>query len=292
MHDWAASVIFAMKHQLFMKILVPVDFSPLSESAARYALKLAELLQAEVILMHTVYDNMGSRAIIKTSELHEAMMGAAQEDMDELLSELKGEFQGLTIRHHLESSDSVSDSICSQAETTDAELIIMGSHGAGTLAGKLLGSNAAAVINSASIPVLVVPENAVFEGIRKLAYAATLREEDVELKAPAALAKILDAELQIVHVMTAKSSRDLDTGKTLEELKNRCGTDNLSLHLMINGDIAEGLEEFIREKKPDMLSLHTHELSFYEKVFGHGIARKMALHGSIPILAFRDTEDL
>lgn len=274
-----------------MKILIPVDFSPLSEAAARYALKLAGMLSSEVLLMHTVHDHMGGRVVFKTAELHEAMMSSAREDMDELVTELKQEYPDLTINHHLEYSDAVSEAICNYAAVSGSELIIMGSHGAGTLAGKLLGSIAADVINKSSVPAIVVPENATFEGIGRLAYAATLRESDADLMAPASFAKVMGSELQIVHVLTAQASRDLDAGKTLEELKTRCDMENLSLHLIVHGDIAEGLEEFVREKKPDMLALHTHELSMYEKIFGHGIARKIALHGSVPILTFRDTED-
>ena len=41
-----------MEEGLFLRILVPVEFSPYSDEAFRVALSLAETTQAEVLLLH------------------------------------------------------------------------------------------------------------------------------------------------------------------------------------------------------------------------------------------------
>ena len=62
---------------------------------------------------------------------------------------------------------------------------------------------------------------------------------------------------------------------------------DIDFKLVIDEDVADAIDRYIKEMKADLLTTFTHELSLYEKLFSLGITRKLAYLGTIPLLAFK-----
>lgn len=131
------------------RILVPTDFSPCSAAALRYALELAEQVDAEVDLLHVLppdedppsVDSPPSGATPPTS-------------FDAALHEL-GPEKVLRVRTLLERGDPA-DVIMRVAREVGHDLVVMGTHGRSGVAYLLLGSVAERVVRRAPCPVLTL----------------------------------------------------------------------------------------------------------------------------------------
>jgi len=147
---------------MISKILVATDDSHIAKKAFRYALKLAAQLKASVTLL-TVIDD---RAFIVQSiplEMFQSQIGLPLEDYMRRAAEkhLKRDSgickkNGITCRSIIRNGNPV-DEIIKEAKKSKADMIVMGSHGKGTLESAVLGSVTYGVIHKNSkYPVLVI----------------------------------------------------------------------------------------------------------------------------------------
>lgn len=139
---------------MIQKILLPIDDSEHSEKTIRYALDLAKLTHAAVVVMHAfqvpIFRKRGTAMV-------EDFRISLEEEAKELVAEVTAQLQneGLTASA-LVVEGSPSEAILQAAEADQSDLIVMGSRGGGGLPGLNLGSVAERVVRRASVPVLVV----------------------------------------------------------------------------------------------------------------------------------------
>ena len=143
------------------RVLVPTDFSAASDAALTYARSLARQFGASIHLVHVFEDPftsgafVGDGTVMMPLDLRQTLEGAAREQLTARHAEHVGTLP-------LSSTDLLMGSparrIVEHAKETNADLIVMGTHGRGGLEHLLLGSVAEKVIRTASCPVLTVRE--------------------------------------------------------------------------------------------------------------------------------------
>ncbi len=140
------------------RILVPIDFSPHSEQALKYAVALAEKFEAQLFLVHAFQD----LTIYQTEVVSGAppimppvaqLTASARGDMDRLVEEKQ--LQRFNAQTQIVEGAPVEE-IVDHAKEKDIDLIVMGTHGRGWLAHALMGSVAEKVVRKAPCPVLTV----------------------------------------------------------------------------------------------------------------------------------------
>lgn len=135
-------------------ILVPTDLSERSLAAVRYAAALATRLGAEMIL--TINVNLPERAALE--EVAAAGEAAVPDTARRVLREIGvAEAPGVTVSVDVRERDFPAEGILAAIDETNAELVVVGSHGRGGLTRLLLGSVAEKIVRSSPVPVLVVP---------------------------------------------------------------------------------------------------------------------------------------
>jgi nucleotide-binding universal stress UspA family protein len=150
---------------MFVRILVPVDYSPSSRASAEYALKLAAKVGATVDVVH-VWDKpayvsdavMVRRAGEEQRSLAELIRENAESEMKEFVSSLSVP-PGVSFGQRLVSGDPVG-TLCSELKKGEHQLVVIGTHGRTGLAHVLLGSVAERLIRLSPVPVLTVPPSA------------------------------------------------------------------------------------------------------------------------------------
>jgi len=127
----------------FRHILVPVDGSPSSDKALDEAIRLAIFSAAKISLLHVLDDLSHVRA---TGESLLAKQG------EKILA------RGLPVECVLIAGGSgrICDHVAEHARISQADLIVVGSHGRRGVGRVLLGSDAEQIIRQAPVPVLVV----------------------------------------------------------------------------------------------------------------------------------------
>jgi nucleotide-binding universal stress UspA family protein len=160
------------------KLLVPLDFSPAVGCVLEVARELAQAFAAEVHLIHVRgaatelpifpaatagYPGFGVPEIARTGTGPMAMAGvpsgeAARRERSRKLLQRQEELThaGLKVTTH-EPTGSVVEEILKTADAIAADLIVMGSHGHGSVYNLLVGSVTEGVLKISKRPVLLVP---------------------------------------------------------------------------------------------------------------------------------------
>ena len=141
-----------MEH-LITRILVPSDFSELSDAALEYARMLADRFGASLHLVHVLHEPLlaeGLAAEALMSEPPAIRAGLVDDARAHLSQRGTGTLSADIVFGH------AATRIVESASRLGVDLIVMGSHGRTGLAHLLLGSVAEAVARTALCPVLTV----------------------------------------------------------------------------------------------------------------------------------------
>ena len=140
------------------RILCPVDFSEWSREAVGRAIELGRLTHAEitgVFVLPAITASSGEAPSSPCAEDADAnMLLAVAEDLEEFLDPVRK--AGLRLHVSVKRGDCVAQ-ILEQARDTEADVIVMGTHGRSGLERWVLGSVTDGVLREASCPVLAVP---------------------------------------------------------------------------------------------------------------------------------------
>lgn len=268
-------------------ILVPVDFSELSKVAARYAIGLASAYPCKIHLFVVQDINSGPHALMNRHRLETEMERAAQEDGAALVHELQALSPGpLDISFTTQSGYPIYSVIDTYAHANHIDLIVMGSQGATGLKKVVLGSNAAAVINHSKIPVIVVPANAVFKGIKSIVYATDMAHLEQEIQQINQLVNDFEAKLHIIHVVPEGTADEMNPDEShAADIQTITYATN-HFHVFKSTPVAETIDDFVLTHQADLLALFTHKLEFFEKLLDTSVTRQLAFHNHVPLLSF------
>jgi nucleotide-binding universal stress UspA family protein len=149
---------------LIGRVLVPTDGSQPSLKAARYAAKLARMVDARVKIVHVMEVAVpGAREPVELDGLNSVTIQVEDEErikrraMD-VMNRTKKCFvdEGVPVETEFFLSGNVAEVIVETAGEEGFDLIVMGSRGLGGLQHLMLGSVAEAVSRRAPCPVLIV----------------------------------------------------------------------------------------------------------------------------------------
>lgn len=279
-----AKIITSVKQ---MTILAPTDFSKLSKVAVLYAAKLAIKQKAKLVLFHVVFAQASSRAMLVSPKLEKEMKNIALEEMDKLISELKIETKGkLNIEPKILFGFPVTYVLQAFLKKVKIDLIITGTQGATGLKKVLIGTNTAAIIESSAIPVIIIPRNSTFKGFKKIVYATDLENLDKELRIVSAFAKQYNAGIDVVHVLPEEASTSIVVKQIKEDLIQKMAYPKINFHIIQDDDVTGALDNFMIDRKADLLVMFTHKLGFFEKLFSRSVTRNLAFHSHIPMLTY------
>ena len=218
------------------------------------------------------------------------MINSARRDADDLMREIREKVSDPPpIEFHTSTGFPFDEVIAGLVKEFSADMIVMGSKGATGLQRVLLGSNAVAVINNSTVPVVVIPEKAAFLPLKRIVYATDMDNYREEAKTIAMFASLFDADLNLLHVLPDDSAREVDTGAIVDELMGLTNYKRISFEVLRSDDIAEAVDTFVTRTGADMLAMFTHHLDFYEKLFGRSVTRRLAFHTRVPLLTFNKT---
>jgi nucleotide-binding universal stress UspA family protein len=150
-----------------MKLLVAVDFSELADRVIGEAEKLAKNLSAELLLLHVIPSPSpiidllpDAETVLPGEELQKNENFLPFTDASEsaklltIAAKLRG--KGIDTSVIIAQNEEVT-AIIEESEKNGADMIMLGSHGHGTLFHLLIGSVSEGVIRQASCPVIIVP---------------------------------------------------------------------------------------------------------------------------------------
>ncbi len=173
------------------RILVPIDFSPVSRVSTLYAIDVARIFNAELILLHVVSTSSFSGRLLfpqgmsskETRILTEEESQQCKTVLDEFLAQLP--LKGIRYSVHVEKGIPFLR-ILNAIRQTDPSVLVMGTHGATGFEHMIIGGTAERVIRKAGCPVLTLKPEGFETFFRKILDGARLFESKAkeEKRAP------------------------------------------------------------------------------------------------------------
>jgi nucleotide-binding universal stress UspA family protein len=269
-------------------ILVPTDFSKASINAIDYAMEIAKLLKAKLILYHVYHIPVMATEITSME---------TEEEIEKLsILNLKKLKEKILLKHGKEISISfktnngnVEDRINLFTKNNDVDLIVMGIKGGGFLKEKIIGSITTSVLRKAICPVIAVDQKVKFKSIKKIVFACDYANENNAkiLKPLKEIANLFDA-----HIYVLKISGQYEICPSAEELELKFKDMKKSLkdfehtyHCAYNVNVVEGINKFVVAKKIDMVVMIPQRYTLIDYIFHTPETKKMAFHSKVPLLA-------
>lgn len=268
-------------------ILVPVDFSETSYRAALYALKLAEQMHAQkVILYHAYQAPLTVDSPVAAVQLFDEVQ--LKKDSTAALLRFREKLEGACSSGcFLETYNEYSllingvDEVC---QLTNCKMVVMGIPGGGALSEKLIGSNTVSVARHSTVPVIIVPTGVTCKLPQKIVlltdYAHT--DENVPINNIHWFLDQTHAELMVLHI-----EKDASIKKELQEivlLKDHKPT----YHVVHHTSFTEGVNDFIKKHEADMVVILPKNHGFFTSLFTTSHTTRLVFHSSIPVLAIHE----
>lgn len=274
-----------MRAHTFETILVPVDFSEMSGHALRTASLLAAHCRSiKIIAMYArwleapPYFTVGRLAELQT-EFRESLQVAEQSLRAFVRSTLGDGANSVEVRV-IEAL--AADGIRQLTTHTEANLIVMGTHGRGGLNRWMLGSVAEHVLRESPIPVLTV-RSALRESVREV--LCPVHDTELSRRAlsfAAGISACFGANLTVLHVHEASGARsvsDLCSWISAEE-KTRCVIREVTRH----GAASEEIVKLALEEKFDLVVLGAARRRFFEGMVLGTTTLRTVRHAPCPVL--------
>ncbi len=153
------------------RILYATDLSPNSAYAMRFAAKIGRQNDARIIILHVIEKISATAHALLSTYLDEDQMSArTRKEIDYQAEQIRKRLDLLCEKECYYDPDLVkrvarievregypADEILTEAESANANLIVMGTHGKGVLENTFVGSVAQRVMRRSRRPVFIVP---------------------------------------------------------------------------------------------------------------------------------------
>ncbi|MBL0127651.1 MAG: universal stress protein [Flavobacteriales bacterium] len=264
-----------MKH-----ILIPTDFSDGSMAAVRFAFDAFGTTGTHYILLHTIGDIVPSETLpeyvpmlLQTGkkELHafsEKCRALKPEDTIELTTVVD--------------SGAVFFAIERVYEAQPVDAVVLGAKGKG--AATFWGTQTTDVVKMSTRPVVVVPVEWQPGPIQRILYADDrihIRKRNT-LSILVDLAKRYGSEIALVHV---RVDQDEPLAPSSLDKKSAWFQDVAHTSTTIAAkDVQMGLEQLAGTGDYGMLAVLHHHVGWFDMIFHRSLAKKLALHTTLPLL--------
>lgn len=273
-------------------IIVPVDFSEYSEYALKVAASIAKNGKAEIITLHMLD--------VQTALLNESE-NYYQERTAFLLQLAKKNFQTFLKKDYLNGIKVVPvikhikifSDINEFAKEENADMIIMGSHGATGFKELFFGSNTEKVIRTSEIPVFVIKNDPKSFTFKTIVYATDFSKESVgaylRMKS---IVEDFNGKMHILYVNTPFDSFKTSSEIELEaanffEIAEGNAEKVKEVTIVSDKTVEKGIISFAKSKGADLISMSTHARKGWSHMMNGSLTEDIANHTELPIMTLK-----
>ncbi len=271
-------------------IIVPTDFSAISNNAMDYAVGLAKQTGSSILLFHAyqVPVSMTDVPIVLVSV--EELQKNAETKMADVKKSLEQTTGGSTkIYAETKLGDTVDEleELCNRIKPF---AVVMGTKGATGLERVFFGSTTLTTIKHLSWPVIVVPPGKKYSAIKKIGFACDFRE--VVETTPAHFIKefvkefnaeihVLNVDYKNVHFKPETPEQSVLLHTMLEDL-------NPKYDFIEDENIEAGIEKFAEKNNLDLVITIPKKHKLLEGLFKRSHTRDLVFHSHLPIMCVHE----
>ena len=260
-------------------ILVPYDFSECATDALRVAAKIARGSGAMIDVVH-LYEQM-TDFHTENKRLREEI-----EEKLERVPELPF-LRGIELKKFMLRQLSLTE-IFKNERLQEADLIVMGSHGATGLRG-IVGSNTQRIVRQAPMPVLVIKHHIEDFEVRDMVFASNFSDQDVEkFEAFLPVLELFDPKVHLLKVNTPRGfERSEDSHKAIDRFLQRHELKKFTATIYNDLSIEEGILNFTKGIDADLIAMATHGRTGFFHVVNGSLTEDIVNHTNFPVLSIK-----
>ncbi len=274
------------------KILVPTDFSDLSQHAVDFAAKLAKPLNAELAVIHFIDVPLDDTSLHLTGEAHAS--GISEDSLynaqlfranNAKLQELSDRYaeNGLVVTGQ-QLGGGFLKGIEDYLEKQGADLVVIGTTGEESIQEFFTGNHTEQLIEHLDVPVLSI-QHEFDEKLKDIVLGLDLIDEKYSMKAfemVKTMTESLDARLHIVNVLKSDIPESLisDLNKTAKIV----GLTNFTVDAISSNNENEGLMDFAESVGASMIITLSEARSGIYRFFQHSFSTRLTKKSSLPVL--------
>ena len=271
---------------MIKNILIPIDFSDVSNNAMEYVKHLARTVTCNVLLFHS------SKFVVTADQVLDTLYTGIFSNSDELSKQMDVLVAGFE-KEGISASKEIligllGEDIKHAVEKHNIDLIVSGTSGASGLDGMFFGTNSVIIFEHVKCPVLVIPSNCNFRLIKNILYATDFQKGDQkELAKICEFAQLFEAEVIVSHINTNTSKFAAENEKLdriADVAANEITYNNISYQLSHSENVYEGLEKNITSLYIDIICMAKSEKGFFENLISKSNTKEMAFHSRIPLM--------
>lgn len=278
-----------------MNILIPTDFTENSRNAMAYALAYFADVAVHFYFLHVSRANTSAKddtdhhfsnreTEIPTVQNALALMNATIRECQIQTKNPSHKF------FPLHEQTNLIEAIRKEVSEKEIDYILMGTRGTTHLNGNELGSNACDVITKVKCPIIVIPENARFHGLKNIAfltdYNCIYRNKIISR-----LSETLDlhnSPLRVLHI------RAQNTGLTASQTDNKgflhyfFREKKHSFHFVENKDLEKGIQDFVETWDISLVSIVAKNLNLIQRLLLRPDIKTMGYSLNVPFLVIHE----
>jgi nucleotide-binding universal stress UspA family protein len=274
------------------KILFPTDFSETSFNAFKYALEIANKIEAEILVLHA-YESKNltsSRLSPKTLDSFKENIELKEfenfksyvQDFRKVVSE--SDLDHINLNFILEYGYLL-PIIQEVIKKEKIDLVVMGTNNDEDFETSILGSNTYNVIVNTEIPTLCIPKLAKYKKFEKMAFSTVFSTTDQPaFEYFVELTNKNNAEGKCIYVDNKNKKID----NILSGWKALYTDSNLEFVILNGKDPIKTVVDYIEEEKIDLLTVVKHNKTFFESIFTSSFTKQIANKIAIPLLVVHD----
>ena len=288
-------------------ILIPLDGSQLAEGALAYGAAFARALGERIVLI-TAWEGteseLGTDFPAMALEIEQKANAHYTAYLDRVRARLGTEIK---VETHVVAGDA-SEEILKAAETTQARLLVIGTHGRSGVGRWVYGSTANRLVREAAVPLVVVGPHALQRPAADVSLKHLLVPLDgsslseAALPVATALAKTLGARLTLVRVVgwavqtypyslpdayIPQIDEELEAGAKTYLARMESQIKDLPVDaFIVRGAVADGLMDVCEKQSVDLVVMTTHARGGLARVALGSTADRM-LQAKVPVLLIR-----
>jgi nucleotide-binding universal stress UspA family protein len=280
----------ALQEKAMKTIIVPTDFSAISNNAMMYAFDLAKETGSSILLFHAyqVPVSMTDVPIVLISV--EDLQKNADNKIHELKKSLEKE-KGGAIKIYAETrlGDTV-DELENVCKNIHPFAVVMGTKGESGIERVFFGSTTLTAIKHLSCPVIVVPPDKKYSSIKKIGFACDFRQvvDTTPTHFIKDFVKEFNAELHVLNVDFRNSRFKSETTEQSLLLHTMLEDLNPKYEFIEDENIEVGIEKFAKLNNLDLVITIPKKHKLLEGLFRKSHTKELVFHSHLPIMCVHE----
>ncbi|WP_281635333.1 universal stress protein [Flavobacterium marginilacus] len=267
-------------------ILVATDFSPEASNATAYASQFAADTGAKIILFHLYHVSIHAlNARVQSSSIDELKADCVKK-LSDLAKKLSENYK-IEVMPILKMGD-FEDQLQKTIDTTQADIVVMGML-KDSIEQDLLGNTTTAALQRLKFPVLAVPLNAKYKGLKTILFACDITRgvQKTILQKVKNIAVRLGAAVEMFHVSNKLNELENEQkeAKVIEHFTDGLNGTNYYYKNVTSNTIIKAIQDEITQINADLLIMVPYKYGFWDSLMRISKTRMMASRSEIPLLS-------